>query len=230
MSVDAALSYGGERLVLRPERAVFLSEHRTVLVADVHIGKARAFRQLGVPVPGGTTQDTLQRLGALVDATQAEHLVVLGDLLHSAHAQGSTAMAALAAWREARPALRITLVRGNHDDRAGDPPASLAIDIVDEPHPFGGLLLCHHPTARVPAGMQRACAEAGRAIARVGGHVHPAVRVHGRANDSLRLPAFHVGADFLVLPAFGAFTGMHTVRARPGERLFAVVEDQVVAV
>ena len=42
---------------------------RDRLVADAHIGKAQSFRRLGVPVPGGTTAATLQRLSRAVAAT-----------------------------------------------------------------------------------------------------------------------------------------------------------------
>ena len=37
------------------------------------------------------------------------------------------------------------LVRGNHDSHAGDPPASLAIEMVDEPLGIGPFAACHHP-------------------------------------------------------------------------------------
>ena len=51
----------------------------------------------------------------------------------------------------------------------------------------------------------------------------------GRAHDRLRLACFHFGAEVGVLPAFGSFTGMHAVRRKPGDRVFAVAEGGVVA-
>jgi metallophosphoesterase superfamily enzyme len=39
---------GGRPLVLLAERAVWLEPERTLLVADLHIGKATTFRALGV--------------------------------------------------------------------------------------------------------------------------------------------------------------------------------------
>ena len=74
---------GGALLRLLPERAAYLPEHHTLLVADAHIGKAQAFRRLGVPVPGGTTAATLQRLSRAVATTGARHIVFLRDLLHN---------------------------------------------------------------------------------------------------------------------------------------------------
>jgi DNA ligase-associated metallophosphoesterase len=209
-----AIQAGGSTLQLLPQRAAYLPEHRTLLVADAHIGKAVSFRRLGVPVPGGTTTETLQRLSAAVAATGAEEIVFLGDLLHSARSRAAATWAAVAAWREAHAHLRLTLVRGNHDSHAGDPPAGWEVRCVDEPWALGSLALCHHPQP-VPGAYALA------------GHLHPAVVLGGRAHERLRLPCFHFGAAVGVLPAFGAFTGMHVVERRPGERVYVVAGDEV---
>lgn len=208
---------GGRPLVLLAERAAWLEAERTLLVADLHIGKATTFRALGVPVPRGTTSETLARLGDLVDRLRAERVVVLGDFLHGPLAHAPATLATVAAWRAARPSLEIVLVRGNHDDRAGDPPSALGLAIVDEPYPFGGLALCHHPRRRAGAFV-------------VGGHLHPCVHVSGRAWDTLRLPCFTVGHDVAVLPAFGAFTGMHPIEPGSDCRVFAVAGEAVLEV
>ena len=95
-------------------------------MADAHIGKAVSFRRLGVPVPRGTTTQTLQRLSDAVAASGARRVVFLGDLLHSARAHAPATLDAFAQWRAAACRLELVLVRGNHDDRAGDPPARWA--------------------------------------------------------------------------------------------------------
>lgn len=205
---------GGTVLRLLPQRAAYLPEHHTLLVADAHIGKAVSFRRLGVPVPGGTTSETLQRLGAAVAATGARHIVFLGDLLHSARSRAAATWAAVAGWREAHAGLRLTLVRGNHDSHAGDPPPEWRVHCVDEPFMLGGLALCHHPQALPGAYV-------------LAGHIHPAVVLGGRANERLRLPCFHLGAEVGVLPAFGAFTGMHVMARGMGDRVFVVAGDEV---
>ena len=205
---------GGARLWLLAQRAAFLPDLQTLLVADAHIGKAHSFRSLGVPVPGGTTGETLQRLSAAVAATAARHIVFLGDLLHSVRGRNASTWAAVAQWRQAHRQLQLTLVRGNHDRRAGRPPAEWAIDTVDGPLLIGGLALAHHPDP-LP----------GRYV--LAGHVHPAAVLGGRAHDSLRLPCFHLGPQVGVLPAFGAFTGTHVVRRGADDRVFVVAADEV---
>jgi len=205
----------GLELLLLPEKALFLPESRTLLVADVHIGKALSFRRLGVPVPSGTTSETLAVLSDLVRRWDARSIVFLGDFLHSRHVQDSATMLALNEWRTLHATLEMTLVRGNHDDRAGDPPSHLNIQCVDEPLIHQSLALCHHPQI-----------VAGRYV--LAGHLHPCAGIGGAARDWHRLPCFWFARDVAVLPAFGAFTGMHQIRAGGGERVFVVTPERVV--
>lgn len=205
---------GGARLQLLPGRAAYLPDADALLVADAHIGKAVSFRKLGVPVPAGTTDETLRRLGALLQATGAQHVVFLGDLLHSARARAADTVAAVARWRAGHPRLRLTLVRGNHDSHAGDPPPEWRVQCIDGPLLLGGLALTHYP---VPL--------PGHYV--LAGHTHPAAVLGGRAHHSLKLPCFHFGAAVGVLPAFGAFTGTHVLPRAPGDRVFVVAGDVV---
>ncbi|MCW7537172.1 ligase-associated DNA damage response endonuclease PdeM [Aquabacterium sp. A7-Y] len=206
--------FGGASLVLLPEKAVFLPADHTLLIADAHIGKAVSFRRWGVPVPRGTTAETLGLLTALVERTGARRVVFLGDFLHSERSHAPGTLAALAAWRAAHRSLELVLVRGNHDERAGDPPAGLDMQCVDEPWRLGPLALCHHPQA-VPGAWSLA------------GHLHPCIALSGRALDRLRLPCFWFSGATGVLPAFGSFTGMQHIRPQPGDRLFVSTGDRV---
>ncbi|MDB5889609.1 MAG: hypothetical protein JWP47_440 [Polaromonas sp.] len=220
--LDITLSGLAQPLQLLPGGAVWLPQLRTLLIADAHFGKAVTFRRLGVPVPEGTTGGTLERLDALVAQTGARQVVFLGDFLHSAWAHAPSTQNLLARWRAAHPALRLTLVRGNHDDRAGDPPTALGMAVVDEPlivgEGAGQLALCHHPQ-RVPGSYVLA------------GHWHPCVSLSGTGRDRLRLPCFWFGDPgeraVGVLPAFGSFTGMHPISRMAGDRVFAVAGQAV---
>jgi DNA ligase-associated metallophosphoesterase len=221
--LDVAL--GGTTVRLLARRALWWPAEATLFVADVHLGKAETFRALGVPVPAGPTAATLRRLGTLVDDCRARRLVVLGDLLHARPAQAPDTIEALRAWRRERPVLHCMLVRGNHDDRAGDPPPELGIEVVDAPSALGPFSLRHEPSGDGVG--DDAGAGAGYRLA---GHVHPAVRLHGRAGDSARLPCFAVGEREAVLPAFGDFTGAWTLSRDAGPRLFAIAGDRVLGV
>lgn len=203
----------GQPLVLLAERAAFLPDSATLLVADAHFGKAQAFRRQGVPVPAGTTARNLATLSQLLSRTGARALVFLGDLLHARHSHAAPLERVFGAWRAQHAQVAMTLVRGNHDDRAGDPVPQWAIRVVDEPLVLGGLVLRHHPEP-----------EPGHYV--LAGHLHPAAWV-GQGPHRLRLPCFHLGPQVGVLPAFGGFTGMHPVRPQPGERVFVIADDVV---
>lgn len=221
MSGDAGaprIELAGARVRLLPERALLLEAHATLLVADLHLGKAATFRHHGVPIPGGGTADDLRRLAAALDRTGARRLVVLGDLFHARVGRDAARTRdALAAWRAPRADLHVTLVRGNHDRASGDPPASLDVDVVDAPLALAPFLLAHHP-APIPGGYVLA------------GHLHPVARLAGPARERLRLPCFLFGHDVGVLPAFGGFTGGAVVRPAPGERIYVIADGEVLPV
>ena len=213
---DVMVAVAGERLWLLRERAVFWPARGTLLVADPHFGKAATFRAGGIPVPGGVTADNLGRLDAALARTGARRLVCLGDLLHARAGRAQQTMAAIGAWRAQRPALQWLLVRGNHDRRAGDPPVAWDVDCVDEPFAAAPFVFRHEPQAEAD----------GYVLA---GHVHPAVRV-GRGSLAETAACFLFGDAVGILPAFGEFTGTATVRPRPGDRVYLLADDEVIAI
>jgi len=212
-----ATALDGERVDLHAARALHWLRERTVFVADVHLGKAAAFRAGGVPLPRGSTAADLARLTAVVRQTGAQRLVVLGDFLHAAAGRVDALDCAYREWRAQHAGLAVVLVRGNHDDRAGDPPPDWGVTVVAEPHPLAPFLACHLPVAP----------RSGYALC---GHVHPGVTVRGTADQAARLPCFVLGRHRAILPAFGRFTGSavqrwasdDTIVAIAGERLFVL--------
>ena len=212
-----AVQWANEELHLLPEHALWWPAAHTLFIADLHLGKAASYRQLGQPVPAGSTQDNLQRLSQLIARHAARHLVCLGDFLHAASGRTPRVLQALRTWRDQHPALCITLVRGNHDSHAGDPPHALGVVVVNEPWLIGPFAACHHPQ-RHPTHMVLA------------GHVHPVVMLQGKARDRLRLPCFTVDDQQATLPAFGAFTGGHLVALQAHRRIYAVGGGRVWAI
>lgn len=209
---DLVIQCAGETVWLLPERALWWPAQRMLMVADAHFGKAATFRARGVPVPAGSTVQAIARLDAMLARLPVAHIAWLGDLLHAREAHG--AIDALVAWRIRHADIACTLVRGNHDRHAGDPPADLQFNVVEEPWEIGPFALCHEPQV-VP----------DRYV--IAGHVHPGVVISGPAKDRLRLPCFRFGASGALLPAFGEFTGLWTAPVAAGEALYGVVDDRV---
>ena len=60
------VEWAGQSLLLLPDRALWWPSGGVLFIADLHLGKAATYRALGQPVPGGTTQENLERLDGLI--------------------------------------------------------------------------------------------------------------------------------------------------------------------
>ena len=223
------ISWAGESLYLLPERAVWWPRRRTLFIADVHLGKDATFRVAGIPVPDGAARATLARLSHCVAAAAADRLIILGDLLHSRTGRTNDVFDAFHAWRSKHALLDITLVRGNHDASAGDPPASLDIRCVDADESLPPFRLLHAPPddfATAPPLRRAPTPTAGSAC--ICGHLHPAVVIRTPAGRRA-FPCFYFTQSCALLPAFGDFTGAKPLQPGPGDRCYAVVENEIIA-
>ena len=214
-----SITIAGEQVELLPVRALFWPARRTLIVADLHWGKAATFRAASIPIPRGTTAADLTRLTDVLAATAATRLLILGDLLHAElPAEAEATAAELLTWRASHRGLEILLVRGNHDARPGALLDDLGIRVHEPPFEEWPFTLTHHPV-RQSLGYNLA------------GHVHPSVELRGPARERLRLPCFRFGPSAGLLPAFGGFTGMAPAEPpAPGERVYALAGDTIVPV
>jgi uncharacterized protein len=207
LTEEFAVEIAGSRLLLLADKALYWPQQQILCVADAHFGKASAYRALGQPVPRGTTVANLFRLDRLLQRYPANQLIFLGDFLHGPKSHSPVTLTALREWRQRQGKLKCMLIRGNHDLRAGDPPADIDIQIVDEPLLLAPFALRHTPALH-----------AGYHV--IAGHSHPVFQLQGKGRQRLRLPCFHCTDEITVLPSFGDFTGGYCVDAEPGRRIF----------
>ena len=218
MTAAEALASGA--LTLLPERAVFSPRERTLFVADLHLGKAAAFRAAGAPAPFGASEETLRRLGALVDCARGRAARRPRRLRPWRASSVTDGLAeSLRAWRRARRALDCLIVLGNHDRRAAHLYARLRLPRRStEPALVAGIACRHHPLD-------------GEARGRPSRSPATFIRSRGSAaagRDSLRLPCFVIDGRQIVLPAFGEFTGGGLVRPDEGQRIVLVAPDRLI--
>lgn len=211
---DLTVKLQNKTLVLLPERALFWPQRSTLIVADLHLGKAATLRAATMSVLGGTTTADLARLSHILDRTQAKRLVLLGDLLHAKTERVEALFDAVTTWRERHIKVEVLLVRGNHDQHAGSPPNSWGVECVDAPLIEPPFALHHHPNA-TPGSYTLA------------GRIHPAIVLSGLGRSQEKLPCFHFGPEVGLLPAFGSFTDTATVQPNPGDRIYVIAEDEV---
>ena len=214
-SRHGSIEIRGERLLLLPEKMVWWPARQTLLMADAHFGKAAVFRQAGIPVPTGSTEMMLRRIDAVIDHWKPNRLVILGDWVHAPTRNQVHYEDEVLAWRKQRSKLDLCLIRGNHDRGHRQFFERMNLSVFDGPvheHPFA---FCHDHSLHENSGEYV-----------LAGHVHPAVRVPA-VLGSTKLACFHFTSEFGVLPAFGEFTGTHSIKQAAGDRIFVIAEGQV---
>ncbi|OIP82753.1 MAG: metallophosphoesterase [Rhodobacterales bacterium CG2_30_65_12] len=174
----------GTTLAGLPSGALWWQAERLLCVSDLHLGRSERFaRNGGSLLPPYETRDTLARLDADIETTQAATVVCLGDSFDdAAAAQGLDAPARDWIVR-AMAGRRWVWIEGNHDPGptmlSGSHLAQLAL----------GPLTFRH------------IAEPG-ASGEISGHYHPKARLAGRSRPCLLHDAARV-----ILPAYGTYTG-----------------------
>lgn len=206
----------GEQLLLHPLRAIYWPREKTLLLSDLHLGKAAHFRRQGIPVPRAVSDTNWDKLISVLLEYQPERVIFLGDLFHSDLNEEWDDFCQLTGQFAH---VRFELIPGNHDilharhyEEAGL--RVHAADLCIEP-----FILSHHPMTVVQ-----------RDWYNLAGHIHPCVWLRGTARQRLKLPCFYFGERQGILPAFGAFTGNAEVEVRNGDQVFVIADDRVVAV
>ncbi|QDT02028.1 Calcineurin-like phosphoesterase [Rubripirellula lacrimiformis] len=206
----------GIELQLFAQRAAFSATHRTLFVADTHLGKDATFRRHGLPVPTGSSAGTMQTISGLLTKTKANRLVILGDMFHAKSSLSKETLESVEKFLGNHPSLEFTLIRGNHDAHVGSLPPQWPIEVVSPGERIAGLALGHHP-APVPDGADLLLC----------GHLHPAVRI-GKGRESFgKLPCFWYSSGCLVFPAIGEFTGTHAIQTKQTDRLWLIADDEI---
>jgi DNA ligase-associated metallophosphoesterase len=204
----------GEELYLLPEKALYSPFHKTLLAADIHLGKVGHFRQAGIALPGGLAEADLITLDKLLNEFETQHIIILGDLFHSGI---NYDINLFTTWREKHKSLNINLVKGNHDILSDEIYNYFDIILHKKYFLWNKILLTHQPLGN---GLElNGCDYV------LCGHVHPAVRLIGKGKQSIKLPCFFFGEKQGILPAFGAFTGKWIIRPRASERVYAISSE-----
>ncbi|MGF1571785.1 MAG: ligase-associated DNA damage response endonuclease PdeM [Sumerlaeia bacterium] len=207
------LSWANENWWALAERALFRPKTNTLFIADPHFGKDESFRVAGVGLPAGTLSVDLARLSEALTKTLADQLIILGDFYHDKAGVSELVCTELEQWFHRHQALDVILIRGNHDTKAGDPPARLKIRCTDDPTTINGVLCAHIP----PQQPQRPT---------LAGHLHPSVSLGG-AGLRRKYACFHLRRNLALLPAFGSFTGTARLTVEPEDQIIIVDQNKI---
>ena len=186
------------QLTARADGALWLADHNTLVVSDLHLCKSERFARKGrALLPPFDTRDTLTRLDAVLDEVSPARVICLGDSFDDVEAIEHMPDAEKLWLARMQAGREWVWIAGNHD--AG--PVELGGEYVDEV--TAGSLTFRH------------IAESG-AQAEVSGHYHPKHSLSGPARA-----CFVYDENRLIMPAFGTYTGGIPAVKSPIRDLFA---------
>jgi DNA ligase-associated metallophosphoesterase len=216
MSVNFYSIKGYDAQVL-PERALFFPELKTLVISDLHLGKINHFRKAGIAVPLAANEANLEMLVKLLMQYKPERTIFIGDLFHSHY---NSEWETLGPIIKNFPSCTFELVPGNHDIMSLQQYERHQIVVHPLQYPLTSeLILIHEPST-----------EPDQSKYYISGHIHPAVQLSGRGRQTVTLPCFWFGQHQAILPAFGVFTGMKPIWPEPGDKVFAIVKNDVLDV
>lgn len=181
--------FNTQRLAALASGALFWPAQDLLVVSDLHLGKsARPARFGGAQLPPYETTETLARLARDLAATQARHVICLGDSFDAPDLQSTLPEADRLALATLQAGRDWIWIEGNHDPGPVALGGSQRADIS-----IGPLHFLH---------IARPAPTPGE----VSGHYHPKATLSLRGRHVTR-PCFLIDQTRLILPAYGAFTG-----------------------
>ena len=182
--------WAGECMQLHSDFTLHIANQYCV-VSDLHLGKVQHFRKNGIAIPTAVKKEAFLQLENIVQRHHPANLVFLGDLFHS---EPNSEWDEFFRWMDAHSEMNFILVVGNHDRQFVHSSYASRIRSVSELQ-IGPFVLLHEEDKTRPAVFQ------------ISGHIHPKIRLKGKARQSISMPCFHFQDRNLFLPAFGKFTG-----------------------
>jgi len=207
------INLGSSTLILTPEGAAFFPGTATLVLSDVHLGKAATFRSSGIPIPEGDDQYDLARIRHLVTDWEAKRLVIAGDLFHARSGASDMLIQSMSDWLKLLE-VPVTLVLGNHDLPLRRRCAMLPMELCESTE-IEGVEVIHDP------------ADASDSQPALCGHIHPVVKLSAPCQPAIRLACFHLTQQILTLPAFGSLTGGREVKPMRQDRIFLTHKGKV---
>lgn len=204
-----------QTLWLSPERCIFWEEEKWLIVSDMHFGKSGHFRKAGIGIPQTVFKEDLHRLVTQIQFFKPEQLIVVGDFFHS-HLNNEIKL--FEKWRKDLTSLPIHLVKGNHDILEQQWYAANNIEIHAVQLTKGPFTFMHELPEQETVVNEYIFT----------GHIHPSIHIAGLGKQSLRFPCFYFAEQYAVLPAFGRFTGLHAIKPKKKDKIFAIADQHIV--
>ena len=206
-----------EEFILHTSRVLIWPAQKMIIVADIHLGKAQTFLRNGLWLPPTAHHGDLQLLKQISLETGANHILFLGDFVHSLEGITEDVVAEFVSWQESFLP-EVTVVIGNHDRPALKywPAQWKFINLVDQIK-INSFTLQHEPPENKSDHFVWC------------GHIHPKIKLK-HAGDSLYLPAFVITPQIGYLPAFSSLAGGAPFKYKKTNRYFVESERKIIEV
>jgi DNA ligase-associated metallophosphoesterase len=202
-----------ELFILLPQRAMIRANDNTLIIADVHFGKATHFRRAGIPVSDEVFLNDLNRIDWLIEEYKVKNVLTLGDFFHSII---NSEWQRFEKWLNESKIENWSVIPGNHDKNTLGKNTSPKLKFLKEEVIYNGIKYVHeHKEGDIPI---------------ISGHIHPGVSLKGNGKQKLIIPCFHFSKNHLLLPAFGSFTGLSTINLIKGDRVFGIIDDSIIEI
>lgn len=162
-------------------------------------------------------KEDLQLLTEQIKYFEPKKIIFLGDLFHSI---ANLEHEGFIIWRNEFPLIEMHLVKGNHDILKADDYNQMNLIVHNTYFSLKDFCFIHDVADKAN--------DESRFV--FSGHIHPGIRMNGSGKQSLRFPCFYFNQNFGILPAFGKFTGLAILEAKPFDVIFAIVNQKVIQV
>ena len=207
----------GKVIQFHHERGAYIPELATLIVTDTHFGKANTFKSNGLLIPEGISDSDIARLSNLIDKTNPDRIIFLGDLIHAKDSRSSSLADKLLSFRNKYSKIEFILVEGNHDKSAGVTFTELGFNLITERYETEEFVFLHKPEI-----IDNKYVFAG--------HIHPGYSVKDVIRSKITIPCFHITDNYTVLPAFSEFTGKYKIKKDKKDSIIIILEEQLLEV
>lgn len=206
-----------QKFWLYPEKFIFWENENAIILSDVHLTKSGHFRKNGIAIPLQILKEQLHQFFSILSFFNPQKIIIVGDFFHST---ANKELQLFSKWRQDFESIEFHLIKGNHDilkqewyDENNIITHSKKMQIANIcfVHEFEGVFAKKNPELYFFAG-----------------HIHPGIEIKIAPKQYLTLPCFQFTKTHCILPAFGVFTGLHKIKSKKIDSIFAIVNTEII--
>jgi uncharacterized protein len=211
--VSHLFQFNQHDFLLLPEKAIYWEAEKTIIIADLHLGKAGHFRKEGLAIPMESIEKDYLILKKLITNFKPSRILILGDLFHSNY---NLEWEKFGKFIKENASIKFELIIGNHDILPAEMYQKIGIVNLGISFIFEKLIFTHHPLTEIPAGSLN-----------FSGHIHPGIQIEGKGRQKITMPCFFKKKNNFILPAFGSLTGLKILQKDSKTEIFGISGSKI---